>query len=306
MPRSPRTLGLLLAAVLLAQLAGCPQFQTAPVRYAAPESAFMVVKGRRIHFVDRGDKAKPAILFIHGFASSLVVWKRLVKALEGDYRVLALDLPGFGFSDKRRGDYSPQGLADLTASFLAQRGVTRAHVVAHSWGSSVALALAHRHKQRVGRLALLGAWVYDDQIVPFLRWSKVRGLGEMLFSLFYKQRVGDRFSLAFYEPERFVHHKAVIHVRKTLNRPGAVRAALAATRQQRLAALEKHYTRINHPTLLLWGREDGVARLKYGERLSRELSQARLRVLPRCGHFPMMEAYGATLNALRQHFGAAK
>jgi len=306
MPLSHRTLGAILGVVLLGTMAGCPQFQTAPVRYPAPQTSFMVVKGRRIHFVDRGDKAKPAIVFIHGFASALVVWKRLMRALEGEYRVLALDLPGFGFSDKRRGDYSPQGLADLVDAFLAQRGVARAHVVAHSWGSSVALALAHRHKKRVGRLALLGAWVYDDQIVPFLRWSKVRGLGELLFSMFYKERVGDRFALAFFEPERFVRHKAVVHVQEALDRPGAVRAALAATRHQRLADLEKHYTRINHPTLLLWGREDGVALVKYGERLSRDLSTARLRVFGRCGHFPMIEAYGATLNALRLHFGAAK
>ncbi len=303
---SIRLWGWMLAAVLLLQLAGCPQFQTAPVKYPAPAANFTVVKGRRVHFVDRGDKTKPAVLFIHGFASSLVVWKPLMKDLERDYRVLALDLPGFGFSDKRRGDYSPQGLADVAAAFLTQRGVAKAHVVAHSWGSSVALALAHRHRSKVGRLALLGAWIYDDQIVPFLRWSKVRGLGEMLFALFYTERVGDRFAMAFYDPERFVKHKSVLHVHDTLNRPGAIRAALAATRQQRLADLEKHYTKINHPTLLLWGREDDVALIKYGERLSRELSNARLRVFPRCGHFPMMEAYGATLNALRQHLGAAK
>jgi pimeloyl-ACP methyl ester carboxylesterase len=301
-----RNLGLIVIVALLIGCAGCPQFQTAPARYPAPESSFTVVSGRRIHFVDRGDKAKPAIVFIHGFASALVVWKRLMKALEPDYRVLALDLPGFGYSDKRRGDYSPQGLADLVDAFLAQRKVAKAHVVAHSWGSSVALALALRHKQRVGRMALLGAWIYDDQIVPFLRWSKVRGLGELLFSLFYKERIGDRFALAFYHPERFVQHQAVGHVRQALRRPGAVRAALAATRQQRLADQEKYYNRINHPTLLVWGRQDGVALVKYGERLSRDLANARLRVFGQCGHFPMLEAYGATLNAIRRHLGAAK
>ncbi|MFH2009409.1 MAG: alpha/beta fold hydrolase [bacterium] len=303
MSHPARITAVLVAAALLA---GCPRFQEAPARYPAPASSFTTVQGRRIHFVDRGDKARPAILFVHGFASALVVWKRLMKALESDYRVVALDLPGFGFSDKRRGDYSPQGLADLVSAFLDQRGIPRAHVVAHSWGSSVALALAKRHPGRVHRVALLGAWVFDEQLVPFLRWSKVRGLGEFLFSLFYKQRIGDRFALAFYEPERHVHHRAVQAVRKALNRPGAVRAALAATRQQRLSALQKHYVRINHETLLVWGREDDVALLKYGERLSRELPNARLRVFPRCGHFPMIEAFGATLNALRLHFGAAK
>lgn len=285
---------------------GCPRFETGPVRHPAPEERFVSVAGRRIHFVEQGRKDGPAVLFLHGFASSWVVWQRLMKDLGARYRVVALDLPGFGYSDKRAGDYSPQGLADLVAAFLTARGIDRAHVVAHSWGSAVALALAHRQGARVRSLTLMGAWIYDEQLAPFQRWAKARGLGEALFALFYKERVGDRMALAFFDPDRHVTHGFIRLVQAALERPGAVAAALAATRQQRLGELEPHYGSVKAPALLLWGREDEVALLTYGERLARDLPSARLRVFGRCGHFPMIEAYGASLDALVQHLEASK
>ena len=292
---------LLGAALLGALLGGCPRFQERPVSFPAPKEQFLSVAGRRIHYVEQGNPTGPAVVFIHGFASSWVVWERLMKDLGSQYRVLALDLPGFGYSDKRAGDYSPQGLGDLVAAFLSARGIQRAHVVAHSWGSSVALALAFRHAARVQSLTLVGAWVYDEQLAPFQRWARARGLGEALFALFYKERVGDRMALAFHAPDRYVTHAVIQKVRAALDRPGAVRAALAATRKQRLHELEPYYWRIRAPALLLWGREDDVALVRFGERLARDLPRARLRVFARCGHFPMIEAYGASLDALTHH-----
>lgn len=296
--------GIVLACLALTLGGGCPRFQTGPVRYAAPAKEFTTVKGRRLHFVDKGDPRRETIVFIHGFASALVVWKRLMRDLSGRYRVIALDLPGFGLSDKRKGDYSPSVLADVVAGLLAQRGIARAHVVAHSWGSSIALALAHRHPRRVASLALLSAFVYDKQLLPFQRWSKIRGLGELLFALFYKERLGDRLALAFHRPEAHATYREEQQVERAVRRPGAVRAALQATRQMHFDRLEKHYPTVRARTLLLWGRDDAIAAPKYGERLLRELRDARLRVLPQCGHFPMLEAYPATLSILRDHFAA--
>jgi pimeloyl-ACP methyl ester carboxylesterase len=79
-----------------------------------------------------------------------------------------------------------------------------------------------------------------------------------------------------------------------LDRPGTVAAALAAVRGQRYSEVQARYRTIAQPTLLLWGREDEVTTLPFGERLSRELPHARLVVYPRCGHFPMLEAASAS------------
>jgi pimeloyl-ACP methyl ester carboxylesterase len=291
------------AVALAAALPGCPRFQQSPVRFKAPEKEFVTVRGIRIHYLER-KPAKPegTVVFIHGFASASVVWKKLMKKMGRRYRVVALDLPGFGLSDKRKGDYSPQGLARVVAAFMKRLNIPRAHIVAHSWGCSVALALALNHPKRVQRLALIGAWVYESQMVPFLTWSRVRGLGEFLFTLFYKERVGDRYATAFHNPKRHAGWRTVRRIKKALDRPGAVRAALQAVRQMRFTRLARRYPRIKNKTLLLWGRQDRVSALKFGKRLAGDLPRSRLKVLDQCGHFPMIERLRATYHHLLVHF----
>src|SRR6185437_2781719 len=94
--------------------------------------------------------------------------------------------------------------------------------------------------------------------------------------------------------KRFVSERLVEEVEKAIARPGTNAAALAAARGQHYSAVEGRYRLMDKPTLLLWGREDQVTPLKFGERLSRELPNARMIVYPRCGHFPMLEAREAS------------
>ena len=101
-------------------------------------------------------------------------------------------------------------------------------------------------------------------------------------------------AFAFYDKERYVTERLVTEVDRALDRPGTLAAALAAVRGQHYAAVEERYRNIAQKTLLLWGREDEVTRLSVGERLSRDLPNSRLVVYPRCGHFPMIEARGAS------------
>jgi len=204
-------------------------------------------------------------------------------------RVLAVDLPGFGRSDKYARDYSPEALAGTLLALLDQKGVRQVDLIAHSWGSSIALAMALRAPRRVRSLTLLGAWVYEEQLSPFLIWARAPVVGEILFSLFYAERLDDRMALAFYEPDPFVQPDQVDQVRTALGRPGTIASALAAARGQRFAALQRRYGSIRQPALLIWGEQDRVSRLPYGQRLSGDLPNSRLVVLPRCGHIPMVE-----------------
>ncbi len=114
-------------------------------------------------------------------------------------------------------------------------------------------------------------------------------MGETLFSLFYDERPDEKMALAFYD-KSYVTEELVEAVERDLDRPGTTAAALAAVRGQRYADVEKQYSTIDKPVLLLWGREDKVTLLSYGERLSKDLPNARLVVYPQCGHFPMVEA----------------
>lgn len=274
--------------LVLALLSGCATFQQGRVDFGVPDSQYFVSDRGRTFVLDRGEG--PTVLLIHGYGSAHDVYLDLVDDLvAAGYRVLAVDLPGFGRSDRLPGDYSPEGLAAHLVSLLDDRGVAQADVIAHSWGCSIALRLALDHPDRVRRLVLTSAWVYEEQVPPFLRWSRARGMGEALFTLFYRERAADRFELSWYDPERFVTQEHVDAIERSLRRSGTVRAALEAARGQRFEEVQERYHEVRSETLIVWGRQDAVSALDAGERLEQDLPRARLVVLERCGHMPMIE-----------------
>jgi pimeloyl-ACP methyl ester carboxylesterase len=249
---------------------------------------FADVDGTRVRYVEAGDG--PPVVLVHGFASSLETWATVIPELSKNHRVLAMDLKGFGWTDRPEGDYSPAAQAELVMKLAAQRGYGRAAFVGHSFGASVVLQAAIAHPDRVDKVALYDAFVFEEQIPSFFHWAKMDGVGEALFALFYKERPDERMRLAFYD-KSYVTEELVDGVERALDRPGTMAAALQTVRGLRYEHVEDRYRTIDVPVLLLWGREDTVTPLQpYGERLARDLKDSRLVVYPRCGHFPMMEA----------------
>lgn len=280
-----------LVAALGLGLAGCLSFHRGPLPGEPKSATFASVGGARVRYLDVGQG--PPVVLVHGFASSLGVWASVIPALAKEHRVLALDLKGFGWSDRPEGDYSPAAEARLVLELLDRRGIARAAFIGHSWGSSVVLAAALAAPERVDRIALYDAFVYEEQLPTFFTMARAPGVGEALFGLYYKERADERLALAFHDPG-WVTEAFVEEIEGTLERPGTVAAALAAVRGQRYAEVEGRYRTIQKPTLLLWGREDVVTPLAIGERLASELPASRLVVYPRCGHFPMLEAGAAS------------
>lgn len=276
-----------LPLALLLALSGCLAFHQGPMPSEPDSATFVQVEGTRVRYLDVGQG--PPVVLIHGFASSIENWVSVIPELKKHHRVLALDLRGFGWSDRPNVDYSPAAQAKLLKALLDERGVQQAAIVAHSWGSSVALAFALAYPERVSRLALYDAWVYESQLPSMFHLARARGLGEFLFGLFYSERHEERMTLGFYDPE-LVTQEFVDAVERAFERPGTRAAALEAVRGMRYAEVEGRYGEVKVPTLLLWGREDLVTPLSVGERLVRQLPNARLVSYPRCGHFPMIEA----------------
>ena len=300
---------LLALFVLLPFFAGCLSFHKGAMPGEPTAARYADVDGIRVRYTDTGEPGAPAtaapaaepnaapaasttrptVVLVHGFASSLGVWAGVAPVLARTHRVIALDLKGFGWTDRPEGDYSPEAQAKIVLHLLDQRGVTRSAFVGHSWGSSVVFAASLQAPERVTKIALYDAWVYEDQLPTFFHWARTDYVGEALFGLYYKQRTDERVALAFFD-KKYVTEQFVESVDETLERPGTVAAALAAVRGQDYSDAERRYRGIDKPTLLMWGREDLVTPIKYGERLVRDLPNAKLVTYPRCGHFPMIEA----------------
>jgi pimeloyl-ACP methyl ester carboxylesterase len=275
--------------------AGCPSFHAGRMPNPPAGATFAEVDGVDLRYIDEGEG--PAVVLIHGYSSSLDIWRQVVPVLAKHHRVIAIDLKGFGYSGRPPGDYSPAAQARLAWKLLDQRGVTDVAVVGHSWGTSVAMAMVLSRPAQVRRVALYSAYVYEDQVPSFFRWARIGGMGELLFGLFYRQRVEDRVALAFYSDE-MVTAEGFDRVHAELSRPGTVAAALATARGQRYTEMEKRYGEIQQPTLLIWGRDDLVTPIGYGHRLVNQLPNGRLLEIERCGHVPMFEARNRTTRAL--------
>lgn len=279
------------AAALCVLGSGCLLHHTGPMKGEPIDATYLTVEGARVRYLDVGEG--PPVVLLHGFASSIENWTAVIPALKGKHRVLAVDLKGFGWTDRPVGDYSPKAQASLVRAVMKERGIDQAAIVAHSWGSSVALAFALAYPEATTRIALYDAWVYESQLPSMFQLARAKGVGEFLFSAFYSERAEERLALGFYDPE-IIPEKLVEDVERAMERPGTRAAALEAVRGMDFTEAELQYGAITRPTLLLWGREDVVTPVHIGERLVRQLPNARLVVYPRCGHFPMIEAIAAS------------
>lgn len=277
----------ILATAIATFAPGCLAFHTGAMPGEPADATFVELDGVRVRYVEAG-QGTPVVL-IHGFASSLETWDAVIPRLvEAGHRVIALDLRGFGWTDRPPGDYSSEAQARLVLALMDHLDVQRASIVGHSYGGGVALRLALIAPERVDRIALYDAWAYSGQLPAFFHVARADALGEAMFATWYGERVDDRMALAFFD-QRYVTIELIDAVEAALRRPGTYAAALAAVRAMHYEAVEDQYRTIEHPVLLLWGREDRVTPLEVGERLSRELPGARLVVYPGCGHFPMIE-----------------
>lgn len=107
------------------------------------------LKGNNIFLIDEGEKHLPVIVLIHGFPTSSWDWKPIWETLRKSYRLVCIDMLGFGFSDKpNRRDYTIHGQADLFDSIIDDLEIKQFHLLAHDYGNSVAQELLARQMER--------------------------------------------------------------------------------------------------------------------------------------------------------------
>jgi pimeloyl-ACP methyl ester carboxylesterase len=125
-----------------------------------PTGRFIDVDGARLHYVERGDG--PPLVLLHG-NGSMIESSGLIDLAARSHRVIVFDRPGFGHSSRpRRVTWTADAQARLVHAALAQIGVTRALVLGHSWGASVAVALALRCPQAVRGLVFASGYYYPS------------------------------------------------------------------------------------------------------------------------------------------------
>ena len=119
------------------------------------------ISGLNVHFVEAGKG--PPILFLHGLGGSWRDWSANLPTFAANYRVMAIDFPGFGESDKPEVHYSIEWLTEMVEKFLQEQEIDLVNLVGHSMGGVVALNLASLPKSRVRKLAITNAVGIGDK-----------------------------------------------------------------------------------------------------------------------------------------------
>lgn len=258
-------------------------------------SHFVSIEGIRIHFQEFGNQADPPIILIHGYTASLYVWKTVAPMLaEAGHRVLAIDLPGFGYSEKPSWfDYSIPSQAHIVERFMDRLGIGRAVIIGSSYGGAIAATLALDYAERVEKLVLVNTVINDDvKNHPVLKIASVPGLGEVVTPFligsrsFLRMRMNRTLAPANHS---MIDDERIANVQRPINTVDGHRAVLATSRNWHAKRIEEDAHLIAQPTLIIWGEEDRVIPIESGYKLYDSVLHSRLVVLKNCGHVPQEE-----------------
>jgi 2-hydroxy-6-oxo-6-(2'-aminophenyl)hexa-2,4-dienoate hydrolase len=251
-------------------------------------SKFVDAGGLRTHYLEAG--SGPVLILIHGGgagADSAGNWKGTIEAFARHFRVLAMDMVGFGDTDKpdpARFVYSQSARVEHLRAFLAALGIERASFIGNSMGGATALGLAASHPERVERLVLMGSAGLNTSIhpdlLPVINYDFTRaGMVRLIRAL-----VNERFEI---DP-------ALVDYRLARSLDPATRAAYGATMQWirnegGLAYPPDVIGRVRCPTLVVNGKEDKVVPLANAYRFLELIEHSWGWIVPHCGHWAMIE-----------------
>lgn len=292
-----------LIAVLLIGCAGGTVYKDAPpLEFAAFDYGFATktatVNGITVSYIDEG-KGEKTLLLVHGLASNGGFWRYNIGPLSEHYRVIAVDLPGYGRSDKGVYPYTMSFYADVLSALLTQLGVPRAVYVGHSMGGQIGIHFSFRHPEQMEKLILAA----PAGIEPFSR-----GDGDWLKSVMTidwvkkttEERIRANIAMNFYDyDDRF---EWMVEERTRMAKAKDFEDFCYAVVRSVYGMLDEPTTKllsdITVETHVIFGREDqlipnpilhGGRSAEVGEAAKRAIPNSTLTFIEKAGHMVQME-----------------
>lgn len=236
----------------------------------------------------------PPILLVHGFGGDRRGWSLVQSELARQRRVISVDLPGHGDSSKTLASASPEFFRDILLALMDALGLARVHLVGHSWGGVLAIAVAEQAPQRVASLTLIGTAgqetpVEASYIRDFLDASRRTEVKAVLQRLFADPAMVSREMV-----EQVLRFKRIEAADDALRKIAAM--SHEASRQSGSPSAP------SVPTQIIAGREDRICPL--GENFTPPQGVA-LHLLDRVGHMPHLEAPAKVASLINAHISTA-
>jgi pimeloyl-ACP methyl ester carboxylesterase len=263
---------------------------------AGVEHRFVEANGIRVHVAEAGPPDAPAVLLLHGWPQHWYMWREVIAGLSGQYRLLAPDLRGFGWTDAPGSGYDGETFAADQVALLDALGLERTHVIGHDWGGWTAILMGILHADRVERMVVCNAphpwprlslrlaaeswrsWYTWVIAAPWLgrrlltsRWVAHRILGGGNVGAPFTDDEIDLYAESFSEPARA---EAIVELYRYYQR---------AVREGVRGRWRSH--RLTVPTLLLFGERDRYVTPKLLPGYEPYAREMRVELVPDSGHF---------------------
>ncbi len=301
-----------IVCILLAQMAlgGCHYLgiteiprQEVKEKYANKNSRFLEYGDTTIHYRDEG--GGPVLILIHGVCASLHTWNGWVEELKDDFRIIRLDLPGFGLTPLSDISHiSRTGAVQLLDEMTETLGVDHFHLAGNSLGGDVAWTYAYAHPEKVDRLILIAPagypmdspWLLNFATYPLIRPISRHIMPRFIFNMALEQVYGDEsritdavrdryFELAMREGGKDDYVDIFSALKKRLKSPTA----------------DDGIDDLQGPLMLMWGEKDiWIPYEKYFPRWQDDYPRATFVTYPGAGHIPMEELPLITARHARQ------
>jgi pimeloyl-ACP methyl ester carboxylesterase len=245
------------------------------------------------------------VLCVHGLGANLFTWRHFVVPFSQTNSLILVDLKGFGSSPKPADNhYSIEEHADDIYKIILDSDLRRLTLIGNSLGGAIALIVALRlceqDPTRLSRLVLIDAGAYKEYLPGYLKLMR-SFLGKLIVYL-APSKLAAKFVLkaSYYDKNKITEEQVRAYADPLASEGG--RHALLETARRCIPAnsdeIMSKLKRIKVPTLILWGKEDGVIPVKVGELLDQDLPDSRLEIFEQCGHIPQEEKPEQTIASI--------
>jgi pimeloyl-ACP methyl ester carboxylesterase len=259
------------------------------IRRLVPESSFVRLGDQLVH-IEQAGEGEPIVL-LHGFGASTYAWRKVMPGLAARFRVIAIDLNGFGYTQRPKDfeSYTREGQADLVLRVMDALGIDKARFMSHSYGGGITIWLASRHPERVRSMVLVdsSAPTYAND-----RRSRLAGLRPVaslaLRALLRPGSVRRSLINSVYD-DSLVTPELVREYYDRLRVEGVLDAYVGLTAPVRKPPEPVRLESIETPVLLVWGADDRLIPASDGRQAAGRFPHGEFAVLERTGHIPMEE-----------------
>lgn len=275
---------------------------------ADPDSHFIEINGIQVHYKMTGT-GEPVMILLHGFGASTYTWHKVMAPLADRGTVIAFDRPAFGLTERplpgswaEDNPYSSDFAVKLTIGLMDELGVDKAILVGHSAGAGIAVQTALAHPMRVNGLVLVDPALSGRPGMPdwLENTPQMKRLGPYLArSLAGKE--GEAFlEASWHDFSKFTEADKEAY-RKPLRAADWDVALWEFTKANRTTDMTPRLSEIKVPVLVISGDDDRIIPITESERIAKDLPDARLEVVPACGHLPQEECPDVFLAAIEKY-----